>query len=241
MTRWVHGLILAALPAAGLLSAVGCCNEPALKAKNAELVSANEGMQERLRQCNEQRAQAERDREAATMQLQAQNQELMTLRMQAARVQELPPPPPPVPGAQPGQGGGEDLAGEGRTVEQAPGMVLVTMPGDMLFASGKADLTPRGRTVVNEIADVLRAKYAGKVVRVVGHTDSDPIVRSGWKDNWDLSFNRARAVGLALIARGVSGKNVEMVGVADNAPRVSPERTAADKAQNRRVVIQVVQ
>ena len=48
--------------------------------------------------------------------------------------------------------------------------------------------------VPDQIADVLNADYAGKMIIINGHTDSDPIRKSGFKSIHHLGFERGWAV-----------------------------------------------
>lgn len=117
----------------------------------------------------------------------------------------------------------------------------VTVGTDILFAAGKADLTKAGKTALDRIATDLNTTYSDLPVRVYGHTDSDPIrkTRRLWKDNLDLSANRAMAVARYLISKGVDAKNIETVAMGEYHP-VADNSTKAGKAKNRRVEIIVL-
>jgi len=117
-----------------------------------------------------------------------------------------------------------------------------TVEGDVLFAAGHADLTANGKAELDKIlADVKKSAGPGTVIRVVGHTDSDPIVKTKnlWKDNLDLSANRAMEVTRHLWSKGVSAEHVETVAMgATHFVGANSSKTA--KAANRRVEIVVV-
>ena len=87
----------------------------------------------------------------------------------------------------------------------------------------------------------LRSRYPGMTVRVYGYTDSDPVrkTRHLWKDNLDLSANRAMAVTRYLWSRGVTAARVETIGMGVT-HFVSSNATTSGKSKNRRVVIKVV-
>jgi len=70
--------------------------------------------------------------------------------------------------------------GEGYDVafDPAAGTVTVTLPNAILFDSGKATLKTATSRELDHIHSVLRQKYSGKMIDVVGHTDSDPIKKS---------------------------------------------------------------
>ena len=108
---------------------------------------------------------------------------------------------------------------------------------DILFASGKADLKAQAQATVAEVAPMLKEILTDKslVVRVDGHTDSDPITRSGWKDNLHLSLMRAWAVGTMLKEQGVPADSVLAAGWGESRP--IPGGT---KDKNRRVELVIV-
>jgi len=111
----------------------------------------------------------------------------------------------------------------------------VTLSSDVLFAPGSVDLKPEAKAALDKVVAGVKKDYAGKKIRVQGHTDKDPIVRSTdkWIDNMDLSQNRAAAVARYLTLKGVDSKNLVTVGFGDTKPK-------ATKAQSRRVEIVVV-
>ncbi len=115
----------------------------------------------------------------------------------------------------------------------------ITLAGDVLFSSGKASLTTAGKRSVAGAARTILARRGGVRIVVVGHTDSDPIRRSKWRDNEQLSLARATAVASELIAQGVPAGNIQTQGMGARSP-VASNTTALGKAKNRRVVIQVV-
>jgi chemotaxis protein MotB len=109
------------------------------------------------------------------------------------------------------------------------------LSGDMLTGTSKITLTAAGKKRVAEVAKAIKGQYAGHTVRVCGNTDSDPIHKSHWQDNLELSCQRAMVVARELAAAGVPAKNIEVVGLGQYHP-VSDK----DKAKNRRVVIEVL-
>jgi len=132
-----------------------------------------------------------------------------------------------------GFGPGYDVA-----VDPKAGTITVTLPNAILFDSGKSELKKATITELDHIRSVLSQKYAGRQVDVVGHTDTDPIVKSKWKDNWELSAQRSLTVTRYLIERGMSEKEVRAIGCGESRP-VAPNTSAANKAKNRRVEVVV--
>ena len=130
--------------------------------------------------------------------------------------------------------------GEGYDVafDAAAGTVTVTLPNAILFSPGKAALKKATHTELDHIADVLKSKYGGIRVSVVGHTDSDPIKKSKWADNWELSAQRSLSVLRYLIKRGIPEDLIEAAGRGASQP-VADNSSSSGKAQNRRVEVVV--
>jgi chemotaxis protein MotB len=120
------------------------------------------------------------------------------------------------------------------------GTITVTLPNTILFDSGKAELKSATSDELDHILSVLQSKYAGKEIDVVGHTDTDPIAKTRdlWKDNWELSAERALSVTRYLIAHGIPGSQIKASGCGPDRP-IAPNTSAAGKAKNRRVEIVV--
>ncbi len=132
-----------------------------------------------------------------------------------------------------GFGAGYDVA-----FDPSKGTITVTLPNAILFDSGKAELKRATSRELDHIRSVLRDKYASKRVDVVGHTDTDPIKKSKWKDNWELSAQRALSVLRYLVKRGISEKDIQAVGCGESQP-IASNSTTSGKAKNRRVEIVV--
>ncbi len=120
-----------------------------------------------------------------------------------------------------------------------PGGAMLAIEGTVLFDSGKAQLKSSGTKVLSGVAKTILSRYAGYDVYVVGHTDSEPIKRSGWKDNYELSCQRALSVMRYLRGQGV-GHDMCSCGWGADRP-VADNRTPATKQPNRRVEIFVMQ
>ena len=118
------------------------------------------------------------------------------------------------------------------------GTITVTLRNYILFNPGKAALKKATSTELDQIVSVLQERYSGRLVDVVGHTDSDPIKKSKWKDNWELSTQRALAVLRYLTTRGIPEEKIRAVGRGASQP-IASNATASGKARNRRVEIVV--
>ena len=137
------------------------------------------------------------------------------------------------PGQATGFGDGYEV-----TLDAAAGTITVTLPNAILFASGKASLKKATSADLDHVYSVIRDKYSGRMIDVVGHTDSDPIKKSKWKDNWELSAQRSLAVVRYLIKRGIPGDMIREVGSGASRP-ITSNSTRSGKARNRRVEIVV--
>jgi len=117
----------------------------------------------------------------------------------------------------------------------------ISLGSDVLFSPGRASLLPAGKRTLNRIATDLRTTYAGTSIRIYGYTDSDPIRKSKrlWRDNLDLSANRAMAVSRYLITKGIKPSTIETIAMGRTHP-MADNRTRAGKKKNRRVEIVVL-
>jgi chemotaxis protein MotB len=118
------------------------------------------------------------------------------------------------------------------------GTVTVSLPNAILFNSGRAELKNKTVAELDQIDSVLKSQYAGKMVDVVGHTDTDPIKKSKWADNWELSAQRALTVTRYLIKAGIPEDRIRAVGRGPSQP-VAPNSDESGKTANRRVEIVV--
>jgi len=122
------------------------------------------------------------------------------------------------------------------SLDAAAGTITVTLPNAILFGAGKAHLKKGRSAELNHVYSVVKQKYAGRRVDVAGHTDSDPIRKSKWKDNWELSAQRALTATRYLIKRGIPQDRIRAVGCGASRP-IASNSTASGKARNRRVEI----
>ncbi|MGA2679528.1 MAG: OmpA family protein [Sedimentisphaerales bacterium] len=130
--------------------------------------------------------------------------------------------------------------GEGYDVsfDANAGTITVTLPNAILFDAGKATLKGSTNKELDHIYSVLKAKYPGRHIEVAGHTDSDPIRKSSWKDNLELSSQRAMAVARYLTQKGVAENKISATGYGEGRP-IASNSTAEGKKKNRRVEIVV--
>ena len=111
---------------------------------------------------------------------------------------------------------------------------IVLTIGDVLFATGKADLSSDALRSVGKLADFLQ-KYPNRNVLIEGHTDS---VGSD-EFNLTLSQKRADSVKETLTSRGIGEGRIATKGYGKKYP-VASNDTVAGKQQNRRVEVIVL-
>ncbi|MCK6459880.1 MAG: OmpA family protein [Planctomycetes bacterium] len=126
-----------------------------------------------------------------------------------------------------------------QVMEREGGGATLVIASDITFNPGQADLNKKAEATLGKVVRTLKeTKGVGKI-RVEGHTDSDPIRKSGYRSNEDLSLARANSVHNFLIAQGIDETIVEVAGYGDEKPAASND-TPAGKAKNRRVEIVLV-
>src|SRR5215469_3024952 len=138
-----------------------------------------------------------------------------------AAAQPSPPPPPPPPPVVP-------------TPPPPPPRADVILEG-VTFATNSAVLTESSKPILNDAAKGLR-QDPKLVVEIQGHTDSTG--SPGY--NLGLSQRRAESVREYLISQGVSASQLTAKGYGQTQP-IASNSTAAGRAQNRRVVMHVLQ
>ncbi len=227
LTRALPATLLVALT----IVAQGCCTEQkqqinALKEANYKLEDQNKDLRSKYSRAQMGQQQLQMELQDAQSDLSRKDDTIEDLRSQLAGQPDTV-----------AEGNGETATGWER------GLVgdKVTVGSDVLFSSGRATLTDKGKSKLATIARQLKGDYQGLPVRVYGYTDSDPIVKTKklWQDNLDLSANRAMAVTRYLIQQGVDKDRLETVAMgATNF--VAANKTKSGKAQNRRVEIIVI-
>lgn len=122
------------------------------------------------------------------------------------------------------------------------GISWIDLGSEILFDSGRAKLKDSGVETIRNVATQIRQNFPDRMIWVIGHTDSDPIKHSAklWKDNLDLSLNRAAAVHRQLQELGLDAQRMIAGGQGAANPKV-PNDTKANKALNRRVQIVAVE
>ena len=110
----------------------------------------------------------------------------------------------------------------------------ITVAADALFDFNKAVLRPEGKAKLDELADKLGQVNVETIV-ATGHTDS--VGTDAY--NQGLSVRRANTVKAYLVSKGVAAERVLVEGKGETQP-VASNATKDGRAQNRRVVVEVV-
>ena len=106
------------------------------------------------------------------------------------------------------------------------------------FGSGQARISSKGEEMLNGVLEQLMADSDAKIM-VVGHADGTPVLKGGYRSNWDLSQARANSAAKYLESKGVDSSRIEAIGRAHTDP-VAPQNTSAGRAMNRRVEVILV-
>ncbi len=115
------------------------------------------------------------------------------------------------------------------------GRMLIQLPNDVLFDSGKTDIKPDGKAALAKLATVLQGIGDRKFL-VAGHTDDVPIHTAHFPSNWELSTARAVEVTRFLVASGLHPQALAAAGYGEFDP-VAANDTTEHRAQNRRIEI----
>ncbi|MEO6351806.1 MAG: outer membrane protein OmpA [Oxalobacteraceae bacterium] len=119
-------------------------------------------------------------------------------------------------------------------VAAAPTAEKVTFAADAFFDFDKSVLKADGKAKLDDMASKLSGVNL-EVIIAVGHTDS--VGSDAY--NQKLSIRRAEAVKAYLVSKGIETNRVYTEGKGEKQP-VASNKSAAGRAQNRRVEIEVV-
>ena len=116
---------------------------------------------------------------------------------------------------------------------------------EVLFPKGSAEIQPAGLVEMDKLATAILELEAeipsdiAWVLRVDGHTDTDPIT-TAFKSNWELSSARSIAVVLYLVSKGVSPKHLVAAGFGEFQP-LDPGDSEDAKTRNRRIELKLTE
>ena len=117
---------------------------------------------------------------------------------------------------------------------------------EVLFASGRADLTPEGQSEIAKITEVFKGITSEMpddidwILQVDGHTD-DLAITGGieFRNNWELSQARALSVVLFMVnTKGMDPRRLSANGFGEFQP-LNTDNTSVARAQNRRIELKL--
>lgn len=117
------------------------------------------------------------------------------------------------------------------SVREEPRGVVITLSGEVLFATGQSALRDIARRRLDQVARALVDQGARGLI-VEGHTDA----RGAAAANQQLSLTRAETVRTYLISQGIPDGAIQAFGLGATRP-VASNDTAEGRANNRRVEI----
>ncbi len=220
MPRMIASLRASVVAALLLFCAVGCQNN--LQKENDELRRQNLELQNNLNDANTKLHSAPDQSQVAQLQAEIDARDAKIKQLEGSpRAATHGPKPPGIEGVE-------------TSYDPNAGTLTVNLPGDVLFASGQADLKSSSLATLDKVVHALKKDYADKKIRVDGYTDSDPVVHSKakWTDNLGLSLARAAAVTRYLESKGIPPASIETSGEGDARPK-------STKPKSRRVEIVV--
>ena len=225
MERFYRKAIVVLVLAVLLGTLTGCTN---WKKKYMALDVTHQNLQGRYDNCESSLQNVATGNEQCNTALSEKDQTIQELERQISEMKIS-------PGTVTGFGEGVDV-----DLDASAGTITVTLPNEILFSPGKAELKKSTLTELDHVLGVVRQRYSNKQIDIVGHTDSDPVLKSKkyWQDNWELSAQRALAVLRYFESHGVSKEMVRAVAAGQSRPAAS-NSTAGGKAKNRRVEVVV--
>jgi chemotaxis protein MotB len=194
-------------------------------------------MSKQLKTCTDSHDQLEKQNNEFTKNLSATKEELAALRAQKAEADKR-------------MAAIEDIrkqfakmidTGQLR-VSSRRGQLVLSLPSEVLFPTGSAELSKQGEYAVVEVGAVLK-RFPDRRFLVVGHTDNQDFVKPKGDekvcvptDNWQLSTARSLTVTRVLVTAGMDAKNLVPAGVGANDP-IASNSTAEGRQKNRRIEV----
>lgn len=128
----------------------------------------------------------------------------------------------------------QQLQGTGVQVRREGDNLRLIMPGNITFATGRAEINAGFYEVLNSVGLILK-EFNKTAIRIAGHTDSTGSATT----NQTLSEQRAAIVGQYLNGRGVAAGRVQTAGYGHRYP-IASNNSAEGREQNRRVELELL-
>lgn len=123
-------------------------------------------------------------------------------------------------------------------IKELKGKLTLDVLDKILFDSGKVEIKPEGKEVLNRVVDIL-AVTTDREIFVEGHTDNIPIagnLSKKYPTNWELSAARAINIVRYLEEQGIDPQILAAVAFSEHRP-VAENNTPEGRAKNRRITI----
>ena len=123
-------------------------------------------------------------------------------------------------------------------LEYDPVSGVLRFKSDVTFASGSDEVNASARPTLQQLASILNSAALAYDIKVMGHTDSQPISRNKARHptNMHLSAHRAISVRTDLVGMGVAAQRFEVAGRGEFEPMVS-NNANGNTPRNRRVEV----
>lgn len=118
------------------------------------------------------------------------------------------------------------------------GQMVLELPAEVLFSSGRANLSRNGREALGEVATAL-LEFSDRRFLIAGHTDDRAIQTARFPNNWHLSTERALSVLEFFVEKGMKPTNLAAVGFGEFDP-IADNDSPDGRALNRRIEIILV-
>jgi len=200
---------------------------------------SSKGYQTAMSEKDSEIRQLREERAALKAQVQKQQGDLDSARGQAAEASGKPGEAQATDSVAPAAEKYPELDQVGVSYGTRDGNLVISIPSSITFPSGQATLSSEGHKALKEVASVLKKQHAGGKYEIEGHTDSDPIKKSKFASNRELSIARAMAVLTYFVEDcGIKDDQCIVAGFGQYEP-VAKNDNDKDKAKNRRVEIVV--
>ncbi len=112
---------------------------------------------------------------------------------------------------------------------------VITIRDDIQFAVGSDEILSESLPVLDQVADLMASYWQIDHLLIEGHASEE----GEYEPNFELSIDRARAVYVTLVEKGVHPARISFRGFGEVDPKDTGE-TEADLARNRRVEFHIV-